>query len=105
MSNWYVGQKVVCVIGGRIAGSGFGPEIMPVAGCVYTVRGIETGDGASVGLLLEEIRNAPMEYLEGLYECSFSADRFRPLDTLDSTLERLEKEGNELVRELEPQIA
>ena len=37
----------------------------------------------------------------GPNEESFASYRFRPLDTMDETIERLEAEGNVLLRELE----
>jgi hypothetical protein len=77
-----VGQRVVCI--SQPVG-GYGDEIDPVVGDIYTVRGIEidrpSGDINPIGLLLGEIINAPRYYRDHdePTECTFGAHRFRPL--------------------------
>lgn len=75
-----IGQKVVCVA--ETSCGGYGDEILPVVGAVYTVRGIDlnrSGCKCPTGLWLCEIRNKERYYTDGLDECSFASDRFRPL--------------------------
>lgn len=81
MTDWHVGQKVVCVNDtwnvARLIGLG---ESKPVAGRVYTIRKIlVVSDG--VGFLLDEIVNVPRLYTEGIFEHGFFAFRFRPVTT------------------------
>jgi hypothetical protein len=60
MTSFRIGQKVVCVeTWTNPPGRGWGDEIGPVKGEVYTVRGIQLypPNGVSLCLLLEEIRN------------------------------------------------
>lgn len=75
-----IGQKVVCVAD-KWAG-GYGDEIFPQLGGVYTVRGIDLhrlGSRCLVGLWLREIHNEKRLYARGIDEASFGADQFRPL--------------------------
>jgi hypothetical protein len=84
------GQKVVCI------NDTFPPIIralykqLPVKGDVYTVREVflgrekivRGGDTATVGLLLEELKNPPDPFHQGKQELGFSSERFAPLEEL-----------------------
>lgn len=73
-----VGQRVVCVNSTRAGG--YGDEVYPVEGRVYTVRGflpLPCDHGPRIWL--EEIKNKKRDYFEGLYEKAFGAERFRPI--------------------------
>lgn len=81
------GQKVVCI------NDSFGEFIraiylqLPVKGKTYVVREVflgrekivKGGDSATVGLLLEELRNPPDPFHSGQQELGFSSERFAPL--------------------------
>ncbi|MCR6655231.1 MAG: hypothetical protein NVV63_05295 [Opitutus sp.] len=84
------GQKVVCI-------NDTFPQIilalykqLPVKGQVYTVREVflgrekivRGGDSATVGLLLEELKNPPDPFHQGQQELGFSSERFAPLEEL-----------------------
>jgi hypothetical protein len=84
------GQKVVCI-------NDTFPQIilalykqLPVKGKVYTVREVflgrekivRGGDTATVGLLLEELKNPPDPFHQGQQELGFSSERFAPLEEL-----------------------
>lgn len=78
MSNFHVGQKVVCIA--DISTGGHGTEKRPVKGSVYTVRNVWFSERYQCELIrLEEITNALMRYEEGLNECGFRSYCFRPL--------------------------
>jgi hypothetical protein len=75
------GQKVVCVRTWHNS-RGYGDEVGPVEGEVYTIRGV--GDlhpcypgGCDVWLV--EIKNPVRYYPAGNYEPSFCHSRFRPI--------------------------
>lgn len=84
------GQKVVCI------NDTFTPIILaiykqlPEKGEVYTIREVflgrekivRGGDSATVGLLLEELRNPPDPFHQGKEELGFSSERFAPLEEL-----------------------
>jgi hypothetical protein len=84
------GQKVVCI------NDTFPPFIvalykqLPVKGDVYTIREVflgrekivRGGDSATVGLLLEELKNPPDPFHQGKEELGFSSERFAPLEEL-----------------------
>ena len=76
-----IGQKVVCVAGKW--DGGYGDEIFPQIGSVYTVRGIDLnrfGSRCTTGLWLCEIHNEKRRYRTvGFVEASFASDCFRPL--------------------------
>jgi hypothetical protein len=93
------GQKVVCV------NDVFSPTVralykqLPVKDTIYTVREVflgrekivRGGDTATVGLLLEELRNPPDPFHQGKQELGFSSERFAPLQELpDEELEEAE---------------
>jgi len=81
------GQKVVCI---NDSFSQFVRAIylqLPVKGKTYVVREVflgreklvKGGDSATVGLLLEELRNPPDPFHAGQQELGFSSERFAPL--------------------------
>ena len=84
------GQKVVCI------NATFPPIIqalykqLPVKGDVYTIREVflgrekivRGGDSATVGLLLEELKNPPDPFHQGKQELGFSSERFAPIEEL-----------------------
>lgn len=77
--TFYVGQKVVCVDDRKRFDRFNDPrEITPVKGTVYTVREIVPSNQFSFGVLLLEIVNEPIQYLEGYGEMYFNPRRFRP---------------------------
>ena len=92
------GQKVVCI------NDTFTPIILaiykqlPKKGEVYTIREVflgrekivRGGDSATVGLLLEELRNPPDPFHQGKEELGFSSERFAPLEELPA--EEVEEE-------------
>ena len=96
-NQWYIGQKVVCVI--------------PIApwlkmGAVHTIKWIGSvcGCGPAVCVGIPSGTGATKCSLCGKY-CEantivFDARRFRPIDALTETMERIEREGAPL--ELEP---
>jgi hypothetical protein len=63
---------------------------LPVKGDVYTIREVflgrekivRGGDSATVGLLLEELKNPPDPFHQGKQELGFSSERFAPLEEL-----------------------
>ena len=75
---FHVGQIVVALATWSLRR---GVQNAPFKGRIYTVRGIESyasADGTD-GLHLEEIRNAPAQWRNGVAEASFHADYFRPV--------------------------
>lgn len=78
MSDWHVGQQVVCVHEFETHPH----TILPVKGLVYTIRGIVTFR-KRVGLLLEELVNPPRKWSDGFLEASFEAEGFRPVKKTD----------------------
>jgi hypothetical protein len=92
------GQKVVCV------NDTFTPTIralyqqLPVKHDVYTIREVflgrekivRGGETATVGLLLEELKNPPDPFHQGNQELGFSSERFAPLEELPD--EKIEAE-------------
>jgi hypothetical protein len=82
MTHLVPDQKVVCIKRGAWTNAGrFGGEQFPVFGKTYTVREVDTFDGAA-WITLCEIVN-PLHPYQGegwpLSEASFRADRFRPI--------------------------
>ncbi len=92
------GQKVVCV------NDTFTPSIralyqqLPVKHDVYTIREVflgrekivRGGETATVGLLLEELKNPPDPFHQGNQELGFSSERFAPLEELPDEQEEAE---------------
>ncbi|HWA87876.1 MAG TPA: hypothetical protein VG710_16720 [Opitutus sp.] len=93
------GQKVVCI------NDTFPPIILalykqlPVKGDVYTIREVflgrekivRGGESATVGLLLEELKNPPDPFHQGKQELGFSSERFAPLEELPEEEEEEEE--------------
>ena len=89
MSNWYVGQKVVCV-------DAYRDEL--IRGATYTVSGIDTCCTTWLSFVELPIDFGPMEACDcGSYGPGISPfwldTYFRPLDTLEQDIERIESEG------------
>jgi hypothetical protein len=84
------GQRVVCI------NDTFSELIramylqLPVKGRTYTIREVflgrekivKAGDSATVGLLLQELRNPPDPFHAGQQELGFSSERFAPLEEI-----------------------
>ena len=84
------GQKVVCI------NDTFTPTIralylqLPVKDNIYTIREVflgrekivKGGDSATVGLLLEELKNPSDPFHQGQQELGFSSERFAPIEEL-----------------------
>ncbi len=75
---FYVGQKVVCIVGFTRLARGR-DETFPIKGEVYTIREIKLDSGGDTCLRLQEIVNTPRYYAEGFTEMAFDAELFRPL--------------------------
>lgn len=72
--KFVVGQRVVCV-GDTGMDMRFG-ETGPKVDHVYTIRAVCAS--RHIGLQLEEIKNTPHKYYDGICECDFLVRRFRP---------------------------
>lgn len=100
-----VGQKIVCVVDFSvlipIRRKTFIGESFPIKSKIYTIREL---DGDYVRL--KEIINPIFGYVEGIKECSFSLDGFRPLkyDNISSELigKIVEEKSDVSTKELEP---
>jgi hypothetical protein len=79
-----VGDLVVCIRAFRKTKNL--REKYPVVGQVYTIRDIELPDDAECGLRLEEIINPPYDYRQGLVECWFDSQNFRPVRKTDISI-------------------
>ena len=84
------GQKVVCI---NDSFSQFVQALyreLPVKGRVYTIRDVFVGrekivkgnNGATVGLLLDELKNPEDPFHAGNQELGFSSERFAPLEEI-----------------------
>lgn len=74
MSNFHVGQKVVCVDDRWVEDE---PQL-PMAGVVYTIREIDAGDDG-LYFRLHELVNPVRKYRYAEMEASFEAAAFRPV--------------------------
>lgn len=73
-----VGQKVVCV---AVPGGGYGDELLPVKGDIYTIRALRVFSQGE-GVALCEIKNDARNYgPDGVHEAYFYVGCFRPLVT------------------------
>lgn len=81
MSEFHVGQKIVCVEAPVHNGyDTWGWEIFPIKGRVYTIRQIlPEDDEGDIGILLVEIVNRNADYDSAFGELEFCQDYFRPL--------------------------
>jgi hypothetical protein len=97
------GQKVVCI---NDTFNDFIRAIykqLPVKGVTYTIREVFLGrekivngsETATVGLLLEELRNPPDPFHAAKQELGFTSERFAPLEELPD--ETAEAETEELI--------
>ncbi len=77
MSNFQVGQRVVC-INDRFHGHKRNGFALPKQGQVYTIRRL-VSRGYGVGLLLNEIQNPERQFINDYGEPGFLAHRFRPV--------------------------
>lgn len=79
MADWYVGQPIVCVIGGIIRPNPPSWLIFPVEGSDYTIREI-VQMGGQIGFYLMEIQNDVVMILplNRIMEPPFAVRRFRP---------------------------
>ena len=89
MANFRVGQKVVCVYFDGIGG--YGDELNPQPGSIYTVRDVAASD--EVYIRLQEIRN-PLRYYRCIItgehkdtEAWMRANRFRPVAEKPTAME------------------
>jgi hypothetical protein len=74
-----VGQMVVC-IDDRWVGAAVYRLVTPVKGIIYTIRSVRNSGDGTVGFLLEEITNQPLDsVLDGLCEPTFDVNCFRPI--------------------------
>jgi hypothetical protein len=87
---FHIGQRVVCIDAGPQR-FGYSHEVVPKEGQAYTIRAILPGEEGAC-LLLDEIRNKPAQYLQGLAELKFAARRFRPLTDI-SLFEKMRTEA------------
>jgi hypothetical protein len=84
------GQKVICVNDVFPASVKLLYKQLPTKDTIYTIREVflgrekivRGGDSATVGLLLEELRNPPDPFHQGKQELGFSSERFAPLNEL-----------------------
>lgn len=76
MTNFYIGQRVVCIKDAKPTQTWPGKH-SAVKGCVYTVRDVGEWSHEGLGILLEEIINPIHPYYQ--VECAFRAARFRPV--------------------------
>lgn len=83
--SFHIGQKVVCVDDEWDSKDG---EIEPVMNHVYTVRDLGDGDEEFPCIRLVEIVNPPVFYTcDGMAECSWADDQFRPLEEKPDSIE------------------
>lgn len=84
------GQKVVCINDTFTQSVRALYQQLPVKGDTYTIREVflgrekivKGGETATVGLLLEELKNPPDPFHQGNQELGFSSERFAPLEEL-----------------------
>jgi hypothetical protein len=92
------GQRVVCI---NDTFADFVRAIyaqLPAKGKTYTIREVflgrekmvKGGDTATVGLLLEELKNPPDPFHVGQQELGFSSERFAPLEEVPAEAVREE---------------
>lgn len=77
------GQSVACISTDNLGTLGYGDEVYPTLGDVYTVRDVVVDHFGVEGLLLKEIRNDRLPYRVGAevvdFEKPFASWRFKPL--------------------------
>jgi hypothetical protein len=92
MSEWFVGQKIVCINDNWPNGRTDSDLPWPVRDRVYTVREVFSDDG-KVGLRLCELVAPPREYKTGTFERGYGTKHFRPLETKSIKLFRSIAQG------------
>lgn len=84
-------QKVACINVDDFGTLGYGDEVYPTLGDVYTVRDVVVDHFGVEGLLLKEIRNDRLPYRVGAevvdFEKPFASWRFKPLVSGDKMKE------------------
>jgi hypothetical protein len=80
VTNFHIGQKVVCLKTWKLK---IDPH-EPIEGIVYTIRDIQL-IGPKIGLRFIELRNPPRRYAEGpgLLESLFNSEWFRPVAEIE----------------------
>lgn len=94
MTNFKVGQRVVCVWNFKNNKLPFEQITQPIVGKTYTIRLIRKNKQGDIGILLEEIINKSTIHKNGFGEQGFVIDGFRPLQYDSATSEILEKFKN-----------
>jgi hypothetical protein len=84
MSNFHVGQKVVCIQGAEGQKTRAKGTFRPITGAIYTVRGVYNGP-IRVDLHLEEYVHD--EFHDNGVEYGWDASRFRPVDKRKTSIE------------------
>lgn len=79
MSNFHVGQKVVCIGHRKLFGHPYDLCNWPVKGGVYTIGSITDHGGDKVLLTLREVDNSHMVPEYSRLEPGFPYQRFRPV--------------------------
>lgn len=105
--SWYIGQKVVCVDASNIPhgvsllmeGATYVLSKVVVCNCPHPSLGVGMPCGPGVSESCRLCSYAPGRLTD---EWGYRANRFRPLDALTETMERIEKEGCPI--EQEPQL-
>lgn len=91
MTIFHRGMKVACTDSSNYGPLGYGDDVLPTQGEVYTVRDILIDHFGVEGLLLDEIRNDRLPYTVGKEiiwsERSIASWRFQPLVSGERDLE------------------
>ena len=96
MSQFYVGQKVVCV-DGSYSGHGLANASYPKEGSIYTVASQPfLNYWGRFAISIKEMPHPDPDV-------QWSVHRFRPIDSLTEQMDRIEQEGAPV--ELEPEYA
>lgn len=107
MSNWRVGQRVVCV------SYGVGGLHPLTVGAIYTIEGVcacncrtrlFVGNRYTGNAITSCVSNCGWEANQYDRRVWYGAQLFRPLDELDATLDRIESEAVKLT-EPQPEFA
>lgn len=83
-----VGKKVVCIMQWHALPAYPPEEIYPIVGETYTIRNVEERqcpqtNQIRLGIRLQEVLNPWFCYEDGLTECLFDVNGFKPLITTD----------------------
>ena len=85
-NNFHVGQRIECIYQGDWGSPPYG-EVMPGFGRTYTARDPMFGPHGDPCIRLCEIKNAPHRYLDGIRECMFNSECFRPVVDRPTSIE------------------